>query len=90
MANHPIYACGRCCKGLNCKFPQHELRPAHKCEKCSEIIHVLCGHCDEKNDKQYCSGCFDNGPTDIKNVMTESNKLTSINEITVNNSNKIA
>ena len=48
---------GNFCAVVNCKYPQHELRRAHKCMKCSKLVHRLCVLESELNfeDDDYCS-----------------------------------
>ena len=45
---------GRCALGAACNFPTHELRPDHKCIQCSQVIHIMCGTFDFKNDRYQC------------------------------------
>ena len=45
--------CEPCCV-QQCKFPQLELCPAHKCIHCNQIIHVICGVYDEASEEYRC------------------------------------
>ena len=45
--------CGPCCV-QQCKFPQLELCPLHKCINCKQVIHVLCGVYDESREEYRC------------------------------------
>ena len=48
---------GRCCSGKFCVAPTHELRNEHKCPKCNQIVHILCGVFDNTTDKYVCFPC---------------------------------
>jgi len=50
---------GACSLREKCKFPTLELRVEHKCPKCFQIVHPLCGKFDTKTDKYHCPGCID-------------------------------
>ena len=50
----PSYPTGPCALGSNCQFKQLELRPAHKCSKCGQVLHVVCAIMDPKDDSIHC------------------------------------
>ena len=48
---------GTCCLGVYWKNQTHELQPAHKCERCNEIVHLLCDEV-ENADLPKCFSCL--------------------------------
>ena len=52
---------GPCCLREKCKFPTLELRPQHRCPKCLQIVHPLCGIFNSNTDKYHCPDCTDVG-----------------------------
>ena len=77
MTTH-IYPKGRCCEGSLCKHLDHELRPAHTCQKCKEIVHLLCGQENLLTDEICCNKCF---------ASSEANKETAITDIVIEPTN---
>ena len=81
MATH-IYPVGRCIEGMECKAPEQQLRPTHKCSICKEIIHIICAYKNLLTDETYCRNCF---PSSEGTSIQENN--SGIDEISVNPTN---
>ena len=48
----------RCVLGEHCSNPTHDLRPGHACQRCHQLVHVLCGEEDPSSDAANNVICF--------------------------------
>ncbi len=78
--------CGPCCVP-ECKFPQLELCPRHKCIHCNLIIHALCGAYDKEKEEYHCPADCRKMPA-IRADETTSDTTTATKDAkTTNNKN---
>ena len=49
---------GKCCAGVHCKFPRHQLITDHVCVTCNKIVHIMCGVVTENGEDYECKKCI--------------------------------
>ena len=77
---------GRCCAGVNCNAPTHELR--HRCSQCKQFVHLVCGRVIEeailhfKEDDFVCRVCDPLTPRGVTVPQSVQQKVKKVAALT--------
>ena len=82
--------CGKCCAGNLCIFEHMQLRNCHKCACCKQVVHVLCGIGNNKDDSFICKLCYENsneggGLPEYEQHSIKHNQFSTMNTLPVKN-----
>ena len=65
-----------------CEAPTAELCSRHKCPKCKQIVHIVCGVFDEDTDEYVCKRCFGSPVQGHGNGASSTSAATRVLDVT--------